>query len=117
MVRDLSFPLTVVPVPTVREPDGLALSSRNAYLSPPERVRAARLYRALSAGGSAAAGGPAATLDAAREVLAGDPQLALDYLELRDVALGTDPRRGPARLLGAATLGSTHLIDNIAVDL
>ncbi|MBW0091557.1 pantoate--beta-alanine ligase, partial [Pseudonocardia sp. KRD-188] len=68
MVRDLNFPLSVVPVPTVREPDGLALSSRNVYLTPAERSRAATLYRALTAGAAAAADGPAAVVDAARAV-------------------------------------------------
>lgn len=117
MVRDLDFPLTVVPVPTVREPDGLALSSRNVYLSPTDRSRATTLYRALSAGAAAATGGPAAVLTAAHEVLARDPELEVDYLELRDAALGADPVAGPARLLVASRLGSTHLIDNIAVAL
>jgi len=117
MARDLDFPLTVAAVPTVREPDGLALSSRNVYLSAPDRARATTLYRALSAGAAAAAGGPGAVLGAARAVLAGDPALEVDYLELRDAALGADPGPGPARLLVAARLGSTHLIDNIAVQL
>jgi pantoate--beta-alanine ligase len=117
MVRDLDFPLQVVGVPTVREPDGLALSSRNAYLSPDERARAATLQRALVAGGWASARGPDAVLDAARAVLAAEPEIVVEYLELRDPDLGPPPVEGPARLLVAARLGTTRLIDNVAVRL
>ncbi len=117
MVRDLDFPVQVVGVPTVREPDGLALSSRNAYLVGADRERAAALSRALTAGAGVSARGPQAVLDAAGAVLAGEPALALDYLELRDPDLGPDPQAGPARLLVAARLGSTHLIDNMSVRL
>jgi pantoate--beta-alanine ligase len=117
MVADLNFPLAVVGVPTVREPDGLALSSRNTYLSPEQRRLAATLQRALSAGASVSARGPEAVLFAARSVLDAQPDLAVDYLELRDPDLGPDPRAGQARLLVAARLGSTRLIDNIAVRL
>jgi len=117
MVRDLDFPAAIVGVPTVREPDGLALSSRNAYLSPDERTRAATLYRALRAGASVSARGQQAVLDAARAVLADQPALAVEYLELRDPELGPAPPRGPARLLVAARLGATRLIDNVPVQL
>ena len=117
MVRDLDFPLSVVGVPTVREPDGLALSSRNAYLSADERPRAATLHRALQAGSSVSARGPQAVLDAAREVLAAEPAIRVDYLEVRDPDLGPAPDVGMARLLVAARLGSTRLIDNIPVQL
>jgi pantoate--beta-alanine ligase len=117
MVADLDFPLTVVGVPTVREPDGLALSSRNAYLSPEQRPRAATLQRALAAGSGVSARGPAAVLEAARAELAAEPALTVDYLELRDPDLGKDPQAGRARLLVAARLGGTRLIDNIAVQL
>jgi pantoate--beta-alanine ligase len=117
MVADLNFPLAVVGVPTVREPDGLALSSRNTYLSPEQRRLAATLQRALSAGASVSARGPEAVHSAAGSVLDAQPDLAVDYLELRDPDLGPDPRAGQARLLVAARLGTTRLIDNIAVRL
>ncbi len=117
MVEDLNFPLAVVGVPTVREPDGLALSSRNAYLSAEQRPAAAALHRALAAGAGVSARGPEAVVTAARAVLDAEPALAVDYLALRDPDLGRDPVSGPARLLVAARLGATRLIDNVAVRL
>jgi pantoate--beta-alanine ligase len=117
MVRDLNFPLAVVGVPTVREPDGLAVSSRNAYLSAADRARAATLQRALAAGAGVSANGPDAVLGAAREMLAAEPAFAVDYLELRDRDLGPAPATGPARLLVAARIGGTRLIDNLPVRL
>jgi pantoate--beta-alanine ligase len=95
-----------VGVPTVREPDGLALSSRNRYLSDEDRRAALALSRALRAG-------PAG----AREVLDAEPGLELDYLELRAPDLGPAPETGEARLLVAARVGTTRLIDNLAVHL
>jgi pantoate--beta-alanine ligase len=117
MVRDLDFPLSIAGVPIVREPDGLALSSRNVYLSAPERRRALALSRAVRAGAEAAAHGPDAVLAAARAVLAEEPEVAVDYLELRAPDLGPAPPVGYARLLVAARVGATRLIDNIAVRL
>jgi len=117
MARDLDLPLSVVGVPTVREPDGLARSSRNAYLSPADRERAVVLHRALVAGAGVSARGPQAVLDAARAVLAQEAALEVDYLELRDTDLRPDPAAGRARLLVAARLGTTRLIDNTAVQL
>jgi pantoate--beta-alanine ligase len=117
MVRDLDLGVDVVGVPLVREPDGLALSSRNAYLSAADRTRALALSRALRAGAAAGAHGPAAVLDAAHQVLAGEPTVVLDYLELRGPDLGPAPARGAARLLVAAQVGGTRLIDNVAVQL
>jgi pantoate--beta-alanine ligase len=116
MVRDLDVPLAVVGVPTVRERDGLALSSRNAYLSPADRGRATTLQRALAAGAGVSARGPAAVLETARAVLAEEPTITVDYLELRDPDLGP-VRPGPARLLVAARIGTTRLIDNMPVRL
>ncbi len=117
MVADLNFPLAVVGVPTVREPDGLALSSRNAYLSPEQRPLAATLQRALLAGAGVSARGPAAVLTTARAVLDAEPTIVVDYLELRDPELRPAPQTGRARLLVAARLGTTRLIDNVAVFL
>ncbi|WP_133826329.1 pantoate--beta-alanine ligase [Actinomycetospora succinea] len=117
MARDLDIDIHVVGVPTVREPDGLALSSRNAYLGETERQAAVVLSAALAAGQYAGEQGPQAVLDAAREVLATEPSLQVDYLELRDEDLGPTPDIGPARLLVAARAGTTHLIDNAAVSL
>src|SRR5690349_2188264 len=117
MVAELNFPLAVVGVPTVREPDGLALSSRNAYLTPEQRPRATTLQRALAAGAAVSARGPEAVLAAARKILSAEPALDVDYLALRRADLAPDPQKGPGRLLVAARLGTTRLIDNVAVSL
>jgi pantoate--beta-alanine ligase len=115
MVRDLHLGVQVVGVSTVREADGLAASSRNAYLSAAERAAAVTLFAALTAGARAGSHGPDAVLAAARDVLAGQPGLDVDYLELRDPQLGPAPQRGPARLLVAARIGTTRLIDNVGL--
>ncbi|GAA2519004.1 pantoate--beta-alanine ligase [Pilimelia columellifera subsp. columellifera] len=120
MAQDLDLPVRVLGVPTVREPDGLALSSRNRYLSPAERREALRLSAALRAGADAAERGadPVGTLAAARAAFtAGEPKATLDYLELTDPDLGPPPRSGPARLLVAAWVGDTRLIDNAPLTL
>ncbi len=119
MVRDLEVPVEVVGVPTVREPDGLALSSRNRYLSEAERRTALSLFAALRAGVAAGASGAGAdgALAAAADVLAERTDLHLDYLVLTDPDLGPPPRQGPARLLVAARVGTTRLIDNVGLDL
>lgn len=117
MVDDLNVGVRVVGVPTVREADGLAMSSRNRYLTPDEREQATALSSALLAGRYAAGGGPAAVLDAARAVLDEVPAIATDYLELRGPWLEPAPAAGPARLLVAARLGTARLLDNIAIDL
>jgi pantoate--beta-alanine ligase len=115
MVRDLDLGVEVVAVPTVREPDGLALSSRNRYLSGSQRRTATALSRALAAGSAAEGGGAAAVLAAADAVLDGEPGLELDYLHLCAADLGPPPDSGPARLLVAARVGTTRLIDNAAI--
>jgi pantoate--beta-alanine ligase len=117
MVADLDVDVRIVGVPTVREPDGLAMSSRNRYLNPDERELAGALSAALLAGTYAAPGGSAAVLDAARAVIDEVPAIAVEYLELRGAGLETDPVNGPARLLIAGRLGATRLLDNIAIDL
>jgi len=117
MARELVLGVEVVGVPTVREDDGMALSSRNRYLSEEQRSTAAALSAALRAGAAAGPQGTDAVLVAARAVLAAAPDLVPDYLELTDPDLGPAPTAGPARLLVAARAGSTRLIDNTAVEL
>lgn len=117
MARDLELPVEVVGVPTVREPDGLARSSRNVFLDAGERVRAAAIPRALRAGQAAGPRGGEDVLAAAAAVLGRADGVAVDYLELRDPVLGPAPITGPARLLTAARVGSTRLIDNVLVNL
>ena len=116
MALDLDIGPSVVGVPTVREPDGLALSSRNVYLSPAERTDALALSQALRAGQLAATAG-SDPVAAGLAVLGAVPEVQVDYLELRSGDLGPAPTRGPARLLVAARVGSTRLIDNVAVEV
>jgi len=117
MVADLNVDTAIVGVPIVREPDGLAMSSRNRYLSDVEREQAGALSAALLAGMYAASGGAPAALDAARAVLDEVPAFDVDYLEVRDTRLGPAPTEGAARMLVAARLGNTRLLDNIAIDI
>ena len=120
MVRDLDFPVQIEVLPIVREPDGLAMSSRNAYLSPEERRRAAALIRALRAAEEVAASGetrPQVALDAARAQLerAG---IEPEYLEARD-AEGLAPAESlngrPVLVAVAAQVGRARLIDNLVI--
>jgi pantoate--beta-alanine ligase len=115
MVRDLEIPVEIRGVPTVREPDGLALSSRNRYLSAGERRTALALSRALREG--AAQADPDSALSAAHKILAESTGIALDYLALTDPDLAPALAEGSARLLVAARVGATRLIDNVPVDL
>jgi pantoate--beta-alanine ligase len=123
MVSDLNVPVTIAGGPTVREEDGLALSSRNRYLSAPERVTALSLSLALRMGADAVADGPAKVVRAARAVLDDaadtDPPLDLDYLVLVDPATFRevgDAHTGPAMLAVAGRVGATHLIDNVSLE-
>ncbi|MFJ3491091.1 pantoate--beta-alanine ligase [Leifsonia aquatica] len=115
MIEDLNLPLTLAVVDTVREDDGLALSSRNQYLSADDRVAAVTLSQALAAGAQAADGGVEAALAAARTRIEADPAVKLDYLVIvdqpsfREAAPG---QHGPALMLVAARVGTTRLIDN-----
>jgi pantoate--beta-alanine ligase len=117
MATDLNVGVEVIGVPTVRESDGLAMSSRNRYLDPEQRELAGTLSAALLAGMHAAPAGVQAALTAARAVLDAVPALRVEYLELRDPGLGPAPSHGPGRLLVAARLGKTRLLDNIAVEI
>lgn len=122
MVADFALGIEIEAVPTVRAADGLALSSRNKYLSPAERAVATVLYRSLATGAAVAGGGPRAVLDAAWRVLndAGGA-LRVDYLALADAGTYRTVRdddcdfSGPAVLAIAARVGTTRLIDNVIV--
>ena len=122
MVEDLAFPNEIVACPTVRDPDGLAVSSRNAYLSAAERERATALYRALSAGRAAYQAGqrdPAAVEAAARDLLEDVPGVEPDYVALVDPATFEPAKQAaPGQVLAtAARVGSTRLIDNVPLQL
>lgn len=120
MVADLNLALTIVGTPTRRESDGLALSSRNAYLTPAERAIAPVLHRAMTACAQAIKSGTpinTATAAATDAVLAAGFK-SVDYIAVRDartLAEITNPTSQPLRLLAAAWLGKTRLIDNIAI--
>ena len=120
MVRDLSFPVDVVVCPTVREPDGLALSSRNVYLEPRERTKATILWRALETGRQALLDGEAieSVEQRMRSLIAGEEGVALDYASVVDPDSFGSPRDGgPYLLVVAARVGKARLIDNLRVDL
>ncbi|HJR88914.1 MAG TPA: pantoate--beta-alanine ligase, partial [Aeromicrobium sp.] len=102
--------------PTVRDADGLAMSSRNVYLTPEQRQQAPALYAALRAGAAASAGGADAVLASAHAVIDQASGVDLDYLELRSADLG-EPTPGDARLLIAARVGKPRLLDNIHLTL
>jgi pantoate--beta-alanine ligase len=119
LVADLNFDLEVVVCPTVREPDGLAMSSRNAYLSPEERVRAAVLYRALQAAAAALAAGERdaeALRQVMGQVLAAEPLAQVDYVSIADPETLDElsgELRGPALASLAVRIGRARLIDNL----
>jgi len=118
MVRDLNFPVEIIAGAIVREPDGLAMSSRNAYLSPEERGHALVLQRSLRRAEAEFQSGQriaAKLISAALEVLASEPQVAVDYLEIvnPDTLESVERITQTALLAIAARVGSTRLIDNI----
>ncbi|GGL03143.1 pantoate--beta-alanine ligase [Mangrovihabitans endophyticus] len=115
MVRDLNIPIDVRGVPTVRESDGLARSSRNRYLSAEQRAAALVLSRALHE--AAAQSDTQSALATARKVLASGAGVEVDYLAVTDPLLGPAPADGPARMLVAARVGGTRLIDNVPLQL
>jgi len=122
MVADLDLPVHVASVPTVREPDGLALSSRNRYLTARQRSSALALSRALAAAAAAAAAGANAdgVRRRARDVLAAEPAVEVDYLALVEPTLLADVPAGfagSALLAVAARVGATRLIDNTTVTI
>jgi pantoate--beta-alanine ligase len=118
MIQDFNLPLQLHVLPTIREPDGLAMSSRNSYLSPPDRAAALVLYKALQAGQSAfmtqPLDGPKAVRQAMIAAIASEPRATLDYAEIRDPRnfLPRETLQAPAVLLLAVSIGSTRLIDN-----
>ena len=115
MVRDLDIPVRVEVIETVREDDGVAMSSRNRYLNPTERTAARALSRALEAAQSAGDRGIDAVLAAAQAVLMDEELVTLDYLKVVDPATFLpvdDDYRGPARAIIAAQVGPARLIDN-----
>jgi pantoate--beta-alanine ligase len=117
MAADLNLAAEVVGCPTLRDPDGLAMSSRNARLTPAGRAAAPALHRAMQAAAAAIGRGanPSRTLATARRRVLQAGFAAVDYLELRDAATLGAPGEGPRRLFAAATLEGVRLIDNIAV--
>jgi pantoate--beta-alanine ligase len=119
MVADLAMPVEIVGVPTVRDPDGLALSSRNAYLSPDERKRAVALPNALKAARDAIRAGTAVgtALQQGKDSLVDAGFLRIDYFALVDAQTlePLDAAEGESRLIAAAVIGSTRLIDNLEV--
>ena len=119
MVQDFNLRVTVVPVPTFREPDGLAMSSRNVYLQPDERAAAPALYRALNLAREKIASGEtsASTIKAAAsQALAAEPLVRIQYFEIVDPSelQPVETVSGPVRIVAAIFLGNTRLIDNVA---
>jgi len=119
MVADFAIPVGIVGVPTVREPDGLARSSRNAYLTAEQRARAVTLPNALKAARDTISGNGSvgSALAQAKQALVNAGFLKIDYVALVDAATldPLDTPQGEMRLIAAATIGSTRLIDNVAV--
>ena len=116
MNDDLGFGIDVLGVDTVRDADGLALSSRNSYLTDEQREDARAIPQALAAGRAAASAGPDAVVTAAQRVL-DDAGITIDYLDVRGTDCESLTSPGTARLFVACLVGTTRLIDNCAVEL
>jgi pantoate--beta-alanine ligase len=121
MVHDLNFPVEIVGCPIVREPDGLAMSSRNAYLDSDQRKAALVLQRALTQIETRfrqGKRGPSQLVEAGKQAFANEPSARLDYLEVvtPDTLDAIDEITGPALVAVAAYLGSTRLIDNVLLE-
>jgi pantoate--beta-alanine ligase len=119
MVRDLSMPVDVVSCPTMRESDGLAMSSRNAYLTPEERAAAPAVHATLQAGRADIDAGerdPAKVRSLMADLITAEPLAQLDYAEVVDARTlqVVDPLAGELRLLAAVRFGKARLIDNLA---
>lgn len=115
-ITDLHLPVKLHGVPTVRMPDGLAVSLRNAAVDESAREQALALSAALTAGAHAAEDGAGAVLEVARGVL-GTAGVSVDYLEVRGLDLGDAPETGDARLLVSALIGGVRLTDNVGLPL
>src|SRR3546814_10320184 len=113
MVADLCLGIDVVGAETIREPDGLAMSSRNRFLDPLQRQQATALSRTLRRAIEDAPYGADSALAAARAELRASDGIELDYLAIHDVDLGPAPEGGEGRILTAARLGETRLIDTM----
>ena len=111
MVADLNFPVEIVPVPTVREPDGLAMSSRNQRLTPEQRNIAPVIYKALREAER--------SIQAALEMLSAAPEIQVEYFEAVDPKTfePVDKMKGPVRIVTAVRLGDVRLIDNLLVSI
>jgi pantoate--beta-alanine ligase len=120
LVADLNIHVTIVPVPTVRESDGLAISSRNTRLGAGERLQAAAVYRALRAVADqiAAGAGPAEAKEAGSQILREEPAIRVEYLEIVDARSmqRVNAIQGPVRVAAAVWIGETRLIDNISIE-
>lgn len=120
MVRDLDLPVAVVPVPTVREPDGLAMSSRNVYLNPDERRAALVLHKSLVLAGNLAAGGERRApviAERMRALIEAEPLARLDYLAIVDdeTLAPLETIEGPTLVALVVFIGRTRLIDNLVL--
>jgi len=120
MTTDLSLPVEVIGCPTVRDADGLAMSSRNAYLEPDERRAAPTLHRALAIGADCVRAGerdPRIVIDAMTAAITAEPLFELDYAAVVDAATFATPASlaGEVRLLAAARIGKARLLDNLGV--